>query len=526
MEENPNKLSSKKIRNSSSSISINSQNPQSKFVFLINHLSSDIKKFYTSIKQCIDSGKQNIFENNNSSINTFELIDKYLIEFILKAKEIFKRMKYMQKINLIQQEINNNQNSNQNLSINLHNQNSNNNYLKSYHDNKKLIDDDVNIPSLCNNTSTSFNINQFFKKISIEKKNKMKEKQDMIKSLNNSSKDIKLINKYDSTFSYDKSRKKNNHSANKIIYNNYDRQYINLKRNINKKSVINLRKKIIFDKKPESTSLGLSNSNGLNNINSNNISLSELYLSKKEIYDNLHVIISLLKEMKLIKGNIFTKSLEAEKHKKILKKIYKALIKLIQNIFKDSNINNNSLDIFNKDEKSKNNSNSNLIYFKTSNNINNNNNNDNNNIYYKKEIKYRDLIIQQLKEELNTKSQKIINANKEENINKNKSKKIINELQEKIDKNQKKNFNYINKDKNFEILKQKCIQLQQEKDNILFINEELQSKIILLNQELDIVKKNAIMTPIYENLFSQNFNFNYPSINNNEKSQKNLITMK
>ena len=170
MEENPNKLSSKKIRNSSSSISINSQNPQSKFVFLINHLSSDIKKFYTSIKQCIDSGKQNIFENNNSSINTFELIDKYLIEFILKAKEIFKRMKYMQKINLIQQEINNNQNSNQNLSINLHNQNSNNNYLKSYHDNKKLIDDDVNIPSLCNNTSTSFNINQFFKKISIEKK--------------------------------------------------------------------------------------------------------------------------------------------------------------------------------------------------------------------------------------------------------------------------------------------------------------------------------------------------------------------
>ena len=524
MEENPNKLSSKKIRNSSSSVSINSQNPQSKFVFLINHLSSDIKKFYTSIKQCIDSGKQNIFENNNSSINTFELIDKYLNEFILKAKEIFKRMKYMQKINLIQQEINNNQNSNQNLNINLHNQNSNNNYLKSYHDNKKLIDDDVNIPSLCNNTSTSFNINQFFKKISIEKKNKMKEKQDMIKSLNNSSKDIKLINKYDSTFSYDKSQKKNNHSANKIIYNNYDRQYINLKRNINKKSVINLRKKIIFDKKNENSSLGLSNSNGLNNINSNNISLSELYLSKKEIYDNLHVIISLLKEMKLIKGNIFTKSLEAEKHKKILKKIYKALIKLIQNIFKDSNINNNSLDIFNKDEKSKNNSNSNLIYFKTSNNINNNNNNDNNNIYYKKEIKYRDLIIQQLKEELNTKSQKIINANKEENINKNKSKKIINELQEKIDKNQKKNFNYINKDKNFEILKQKCIQLQQEKDNILFINEELQSKIILLNQELDIVKKNAIMTPIYENLFSQNFNFNYPSINNNEKSQKNLIT--
>ena len=193
MEENLNKLSSKKIRLSSSSISINSQNSQSKILFLINHLSSDIKKFYSSIKQCLDDGKQNIFQNKNLSLNTFELIDKYLIEFILKAKEIFKRMKYMQKINLIQQELNSNQNSNQNLNINLFNQNNNNNYLNSYHDNKKLIDDDVYIPSLCNNTSTSFHINKFFKKINIEKKNKLKEKQDMIKSLNNSSKLIKLI---------------------------------------------------------------------------------------------------------------------------------------------------------------------------------------------------------------------------------------------------------------------------------------------------------------------------------------------
>ena len=521
MEENLNKLSSKKIRLSSSSISINSQNSQSKFVFLINHLSSDIKKFYSSIKQCLDDGKQNIFQNKNLSLNTFELIDKYLIEFILKAKEIFKRMKYMQKINLIQQELNSNQNSNQNLNINLFNQNNNNNYLNSYHDNKKLIDDDVYIPSLCNNTSTSFHINKFFKKINIEKKNKLKEKQDMIKSLNNSSKDIKLIKKYDSTFSHDASRKKNNHSANKLIYNNYNHQYNNLKRN-NKKSVINLRKKIIFDKKPESSSLGLSNSNGLNNFNSNNISMSDVYLSKKEIYNNLNVIISLLKEMKLNKGNIFTKSMEAEKHKKILNQIYNELIKLIKNIFKDSNINNNSLELFNKEEKSKNNSNSNLIYYKTSNNINNNNNNENNNnknMYYKKEIKYRDLIIQQLKEELNTKSQKI-NSNKEENINKNKSKKIINELQEKIEQNQKKNYNQINKDKNLELMK-KCFQLQQEKDILLSKNEELENKIILLNQELDIAKKNTIITPLYRNLITQNFNFNYPSLNDiSEKAQK------
>ena len=263
MEENSNKLSQKKIRLSASSISLNSQNSQSKFVFLINHLSSDIKKFYTSIKQCLDDGKQNIFQNNNLSLNTFDLIDKYLIEFILKAKEIFKRMKYMQKINIIQQELNNNQNCNQNLNMNLLNQNNNinninnnNNYLKSYHDNKKLIDDDIYIPSLCNNTSTSFHINKFFKKINLEKKNKLKEKQDMIKSLNNSSKDINLIKKYDSNFSPDVSRKINNHSANKLIYNNYNHQYNNLKRN-NKKRVINLRKKIIYDKKNENTYLVL-----------------------------------------------------------------------------------------------------------------------------------------------------------------------------------------------------------------------------------------------------------------------------
>ena len=518
MEENSNKFGPKKIRLSASSISLNSQNSQSKFVFLINHLSSDIKKFYTSIKQCLDDGKQNIFQNNNLSLNTFDLIDKYLIEFILKAKEIFKRMKYMQKINIIQQELNSNQNKNQNLNMNLLNQN-NNNYLKSYHDNNKIIDDDVYIPSLCNNTSTSFHINKFFKKINIEKKNKLKEKQDMIKSLNNSSKDIKLIKKYDSSFSPDASRKINNHSANKIIYNKYNYQINNLKRN-NKKSVINLRKKIIFDKKPESSSLGLSHSNGISNFNSNNISMSDLYLSKKEIYNNLNVIISLLKEMKLNKGNIFTKSIEAEKHKKILNKIYNELIKLIRNIFKDSNINNNSID----KEKSKNNTSSNFIYYKTSNNINNNNvenNNNKNNIYYKKEIKYRDLMIKQLKEELNTKTQKM-NSNKEENTNnKSKSKKIINELQEKIDQNQKKNYNQINQDKNLELMK-KCFQLQQEKDILLSNNEELENKIILLNQELDIAKKNnTIVTPLYKDLITQNFNFNYLSLNDiSEKAQK------
>ena len=541
MDEIPNKFQQKKKRASLSSLSLNSQNPQTKFVFLINNLSSDIKKFYISIKQCLNTGKENIFKNNDSSLQTYDLIDKYLVEFIIKAKEIFKRMKYMQKINIIQQEMNNNneQNQNQNTNININN-NRNNIYTKSNHENKiinkkKVFDEEVYIPSLCNNTNTSFNINKFFHKVNIEKNKKINERNernDNIKSLNNSFKDIQLINKYDYNLN-NESKNKNHNSANKLIYNNYNRKHNNLKRNNNTKSVINLRKKIIFDKKPEISSLGLSHSHGLSNINtninsninSNNISLNNLFQTKKEIYDNLNVIISLLKELRLIKGNIFTKSLEAEKHKKVLKKIYNELLKLIKNIFKDNNLNlNNSIDIFNKDDKYKNNSSYNLSYhYKTVNNSHNKdkNNHNNQNINYKKEIKYRDLIIQQLKDELNTKSQKNFNLNennninKEENSNQNKAKKIISELEEKINKNQKKNLNHI------EIINKRYIELEKENENILIINEELKNRINMLNQELDIAKKNIYINPLFKNLITQNFSFYYPSPDNiSEKTQK------
>ena len=543
MDEISNKYQPKKIRSSVSSLSFKSQNPQTKFVFLVNNLSSDIKKFYISVKQCLNNGKENIIQNNDPSLQTYDLIDKYLVEFIIKAKEIFKRMKYIQKINIIQQEMNSYQNQNQNAYKNLNN-NQNSVYMKSNHENKiinkkKVFEDDAYIPSLCNNTNISFNINKFFHKVNIEKNKKINERikgNDNIKSLNNSFKDLNLINVYDYNLN-NESKNKNHNSANKLIYNNYNRKHNNLKRNNNTKSLINLRKKIIFDKKPEISSLGLSNSHGLSNINnninsninsnmnSNNISMNNLFQTKKEIYDNLNVIISLLKELKLIKGNIFTKSLEAEKHKTVLKKIYNELLKLIKNIFKDNNLNlNNSIDVFNKDDKYKNNSSYNLSYhYKTVNNSHNkdNNNHNNNNLNYKKEIKYRDLIIQQLKDELNTKSQKNFNINEnnninnEENVNKSKAKNLINEIEEKISKNQKKNLSHI------ELINKRCIELEKENENFLLINEELKNRINLLNQELDIAKKNIFINPIFKDLITQNFSFYYPSFDNmNEKTQK------
>ena len=537
MENFPNKVKPQKIRSSASSLNFKSKNPQAKFVILINNLSSDIKSFYLSIKKCLNDGKQNIINKNDiSSLQTYNLIDKYLFDFISKAKNIFKRMKYMQKINLIQEEINSYQNQNQNMNINFNNQN--NFYMKSNFENKiinqkKLFDDDIYIPSLCNNTNNSFHINKLFQKINTEKNknnniNHKFDKNDMIKSMNNSSKDIILINKYDNTFNIE-NKSKNHHSANKIIYNNYNRKHNNLKRNNNVKSVINLRKKIIFDKKTENSSYGLSSSHGLNNINinsninSSNCTQSNFFQSKKDIFDGLHVIISLLKEIKLIKGNIFTKSIEAEKHKKVLKKIYNELIKLIKNIFKDNNINiNSSLDIINKDDKFKKNSSFNRTYnYRTL-----NNDNSHKNINYKKEIKYRDLIIQQLKDELNTKSQKHLSINNkdifnEENNKKNKSKKLINDLQEKIEQNKKKNINNINSDKNMEIIKQRFTELEQEKEQILMYNEELKNHIIKLNQELDITKKNICINPIYKDLITQNFSFAYQQTDIiNEKAQK------
>ena len=518
MDENINKSASKKIRPSASSKYHSPKNFQSNFVVLVNNLNSQIRKYYQSTKFCLNKEKENNNKNNVSSLQTYNLINKYLEEFILKVKDIFKRMKYLHKINLIQQEINNNENTNDDYILH-----------KSDYDTKlinkeNLYDEEVNVPSLFNSNNNSFNFNHYFHKKKVEKKNLLdKKKRKDIKSLSNSFKDIKLINKYNDTFN-NEIMDKNHNSFSKIIFDNYSRKYNNLKRISNIKSVINLRKKIIFDKKADNSSLVFSSSNGLSNINSNfnsnNNSKNNLFQSKKEIFDNLNVIISLLKELKSIKGEIFNKSIEGEKYKKFLKKIYNEFIILIKNIFKENNITkNSSSELFDKYDKLWNTSNNyNLIYNNKI--FNNNESNDNKNINYKKEIKHRDLIIQQLKNELNIKSQKKFsqknlninnnsNSFKEENIKKNKTKKIINELQEKIDKNQKRIINYPNSEQNIEKINQKYLEMEKEREKILLNNEELKNQIIKLKQELDIAKKNICINPIFKDLIVQKFSLDY-----------------
>ena len=80
------------------SLSPNNISNKSDFVSLINNLSSHIKLYYYSTKLFIKQGKMPQYKRNISSENIFELIEKNLSQFILKAKDIFQKMKYIQKI--------------------------------------------------------------------------------------------------------------------------------------------------------------------------------------------------------------------------------------------------------------------------------------------------------------------------------------------------------------------------------------------------------------------------------------------
>ena len=493
-----NKTNIKNIRSSSSLINTKQKkNSQSNFVLLVNNLCSDIKSFYHTTRLYLNQGRQHNYKSNITSEQIFDLIEQNLTDFILKAKEIFKRMKYIQKINIIQQDMNSHS-PQYNTRIN-HNKDLI--YLNSNYENflnrnnlackKKYFDDEIYISSYCDNsninTNTSIKINNYIKK------NNSYNDNDMIKSMNNSSKDLKLFNKNYNNYNIDENNNQKRHSLNKIIYNNCTQQYNNLIRNNNgSKNVINLRKKILFDKKQDNSSIGLlslSNSQGKDNINKihcSNKANNIIIRGRKDIYDNLNSILSLLKELKLIKGNIFAKTIEAEKHKNVFNKIYKELLNLVKNIFKDNNYNinagNNSLDI-SSDTKIRNNNNYNITY----NNKIFTNENSNKNIktdYYNKDIKYRDLIMQQFKQE----------------------------------------NNISNDNKNFALIKKRCLELQKEKEKILAINNELKKKIIFLEKGLkDNSKKIKLETKAQISvLLTQNFSFQYEGNPEyiNEKAQK------
>lgn len=70
-------------------------------ITLINYLNEIIKTYYNSTRQLIFESRENS-QISNLYIKYFE---KNLYNFIQKAKEIFNKMKHVQKKNLIQQEI-------------------------------------------------------------------------------------------------------------------------------------------------------------------------------------------------------------------------------------------------------------------------------------------------------------------------------------------------------------------------------------------------------------------------------------
>ena len=460
----------KKLYQSSSQIDMKSnalrKKPQTNFVSLINNLSSDIKIFYHSTKHCLNQGKILLYNNKFSSEKIFDLIEKNLNEFITKAKDIFKRIKYIHQINNIQRDMNCSSPTTERIFFNNNNDNI-----------KKIIENEVYCSKIFNQSQRNIDNDKMIISPKINKNISDNEKE-MIKSSRNSSKDIKLNKRYD-FYNIDENSDFKGHSANKIIYNNYSQQYNNLKRNsnnnINKKSLINLKKKIIFDKKQDNSSLNslvLSNSQLLNNNSQSNNNTSKR--EQKKIFAHLKIILSLLKQLKTIKGNIYIKSQEADNHKNILNKIYKQLIILLKHIFKNNNsINSNSSLDLSIDNKNINNNTTNFSFKDNSNYNSKEDINKNINIntdYYNKEIKYRDLIIKQMK----------LNQNK----------------------------NKINENKNLDKIKQNYLEAKNEKEKIEAENNELKIKIVNLEKQLSEIKNKEINSQI-PILVIQKFDFQY-----------------
>ena len=570
-----NQIKCKQIRTSSSQINIKPKSKTEDLVILINNLNSDIKSFYQIIKKYLKEARQNINNNLLFPQQVFDLIEQCLNDFINKAKDTFKKMKYTHKINVIQQEINNNILNNNKIKLNSEdiylNYNYNNDKKDKYFNEKKLLLDDEYLSSLCNNTSTSIKINNYFD--------------------NNNINNLNNINQYNNQYypnkiqKINKISKSNNKFPQQILSQIYKKncnnsnlfsdqkvkcyEYNGLKERKNNKSVSNLRKKKCINRNSFSNkSLGkISYYNKTDATSQNNF-----YSSKKDILNNLNKIISSLNEIKLIKGNIFNKSWEAEEYQKLLNVIISQLDKLIKNIFDEKqNLykKSNSISLFNENDDNSVNISGNSLIKKKEESFNNNsllNNNGgynltynykifdkndedtpnniknfskNKKIYYDIEIRTRDLIIDQLKNELNMKIKTVHNQNirynqlksrisknnkyqsvsnsnskekqtviKNDNLNANRiskmnvdlmeNKKIIFDLKEKI-KNYEKLLKNYNLEKHLELITQKNNELKKTNE----ANEKLKHQINLLTNKLEV---NNMQRKHFQKLYTININ--------------------
>ena len=278
MENLQNQIKYKQIRTSSSQLNIKPNYKNEDLVFLINSLNSDIKSFYQSVKKCIYEGKQNIYNGKIPSKKILDSIEQYLNDFINKAKDIFKKMKYTQKINIIQQELNDHQN-NSNLFLDDITSNKmklsrdnlllNNNFdnisieKKNFMD-KNFVDEVVYSPSLCNNnTGTSIKINNYFDNNNNDlnsnnnlKSNDINEYSHKYKKVNdysiNNNKISRQTHNYGTNYNirmykkcYNNNNNPNNFSDPKIMFHNYNQYNNNPNKKKKTKSVHELRKKNI-----------------------------------------------------------------------------------------------------------------------------------------------------------------------------------------------------------------------------------------------------------------------------------------
>ena len=479
-----------KIR-TSSQLNIKPNNKNEDLVFLINSLNMDIKIFYQSIKKCLNERKQN--NNKLSSKQILDLIEQYLNEFIDKAKDKFKKMKCIQKLNIIKQDINKNKMKLSSDNI-LSNNNEYNNINKKLFNKKKIFDEESHSSSKCNkNINNSMKINNFVAHNIIaynnSNNNDIDEYSHKYKQIKNFSFNNKLnTHNHSTNYNIHKNVKYHNNNGNnssekKFIFRNYNQFKENIKNNKKTKSVHDLRKKILMNKQH---TFGSKSNQDLNYYSANHTQ-TNFYRPKKEILNNISGIISLLKELKTVNGNIFNKSWEAEQHQKLLNKIYYELNNLIQNIFDGNpcnvqdyfnleNINNKTLKEY-KDKKNTN-YNCNLTYNFDA--LNNNNvNKANTNIIkeiinYDNEIQSRDLLIKKLKQEINIRNKRIQQQNiKYQNIQ---------EIEEKL-KNYKNNDNI---EKHFKLINQKYNELKKVNELITSNNGKLKEQINILYNKLNV----------------------------------------
>ena len=421
------KINKQNLERSLSPNNIIKQNNNSDFVSLINNLNLHIKLFYYSTKLFLEQGKIPNFKRNISTEHIFDLIDKNLNQFILKAKDIFQRLKYFQKMNVIQQK-----NKNRYFfQINPNTDNMNKSYILN---NKKFFDDEIYIPSYCdnisnNNANVSTKNNFYFQRNNSDNEI-YNDNNNIMTSCNNSYKNKKINKKYNYFYNINKNKDSASNTPNSSIYNKINRQNNNLIKNRDSKNLISLKKHISFDKKQNNSSKNLfNNSQELNintNINNSNIIQKN---NNPEIFGNFKIIVFLLKELNNFNdSHIFIKSIDSQKHKKIINNIYDELIKIIKIIYKDTNTNILNLEKNSINEISLKNKENNMTDC------------------YNKDIKFRDLIYQK--------------------------------------SNQKKNENLI-------LLKKGYKEIQKEKEKMMLKNNELIKKIYSLEKELrDISKKN------------------------------------